>query len=140
MGCARYGTADGSGSAVRPYERARLRSGWTTHFESRVGFQDKIEPTRAGSADLHGFLYLPRSVSMVEVRKDADTRNRMAGCAVPHNLNISPRIQRILTENGDVRSEWATMADEWAVMVDEWVGVVEACAVRTPSVQVAGIK
>jgi hypothetical protein len=68
---------------------------------------------------------------MIELCKDADTRNRMADCAVPHNLNISSRIHKIWIENGDVRSEWA-------VMMDEWVGVVEACAVRTPSVQVGG--
>jgi hypothetical protein len=59
---------------------------------------------RAGSADLHGVLYPPRSVSMIELCKDADTRNRMADCAVPHNLNISSRIHKIWIENGDVRS------------------------------------
>ena len=129
--CARYGTADGSGSAVRPYGRARLRSVWTTHFESIVVFLDKIDPTRAGSADLHGFLSPPRSVSMVESYKNADTRNRMADCAMPHNLEISSRIHKILIENGDVRKEWVAMVIEWA-------GAVEACALRTVSVQVAG--
>jgi hypothetical protein len=70
-------------------------------------------------------------VLVIESYKDADTRNRMADCAMHHNLKISSRIRKILIQNGDVRTEWATF-------VDEWVGVVEACALRTHSVQAAG--
>lgn len=105
---------------------------WLNHpLRVQSLFHGEIDPTRAGSADLHGFLYPPRSILEIESYKDADTRNRMADCAMPHNLETSSRIHKILIEDGDVRSEWA-------MLMDEWVEVIEACALHTHLVQAAG--
>jgi hypothetical protein len=110
---------------VPPFDPVGAQGSAVTRLSvsSPVLVEGGINPTRAGSADLHGFLYPSRSVLVIESYRDADTRNRMADCAMIHNFEISSRIHKILVENGDVRGEW--------------VGVEEACALRTHSVQAA---